>query len=230
MSRPVASVATVGLVLVAALSACGGDGSDDLGVVRTDPFRMTGAFDGETSMLVPCTSTADQIRLEWTPLDLDLTALHADLVPQLQRRELIFLDIFGIAIEDGDDVSFEVLDVFRGGWEDWGCDWRPSVQPLVLAMSGTEPDWSLQVGGDSTVVLSRPEGGATGSWTLLEGSLAAGWEAEGVIEGMPWALEVYEEPCRNAMTGGYTHLVATFSWREQEWTGCGFVGDVAEVS
>lgn len=208
------------------LAACGADGPGGEEVVRTDPFRTTGAYDGETDLLTACGDAAEPIELEWSPTRVDLADLHAELTPKLRPGETIFLDLLGVAIQDGDDVSFEVIDVYRAGWwEEWWCEWQPSVTSPVVVVSGTEPDWQFHVGADSVVVLSRPDGTLEGSWTLLEGSLSSGWAAEGVIDGAPWTFEAFEEPCRNQMSGAYSHLVGSLTWQDQTWAGCGFMGD-----
>lgn len=228
--------AAVFIALIGLTAACAGEqgaemdgrGEADLGVVRTDPFRLTGAFAGDSYLITPCSDGETDLRLERGPEVLDLIGIHEELVPGDFPVETIFVDLFGEAIQDGRDTSFEVIEVYRAGFEDWGCTWVPLESPLRFAASGTEPGWTLHVGADSTVTLSRVEGTREGDVTLLEGSRAAGWEVSGEIEGEAWTLELFEEPCRNAMSGGYSHLVASLTLGGETWTGCGFIGDAEE--
>ena len=200
-----------------------------LGVVRTEPFRMTGAFEGESFLMTPCTDSDATIQLEPGPDVLDLVGLHAEMVPGDVPIEAIFVDLLGEAIQDGDDVSFEVHQVYRAGWEDWGCTWTPLETPLRFAASGTEPGWTLHVGADSTVTWSQIDGSLSGTVTSIEGSLAAGWDVGGLLDGDPWTLELVEEPCRNQMSGGWSHLASALVWRGRSYVGCGFIGDATDA-
>lgn len=194
-------------------------------VVRTDPIRITGAFEGESLIMTPCTDSELQVRLVSAPVVLDLVEIHAELVPALAPVESIFVDMLGEAIEERGEVSFEVLEVYRAGWEDWGCTWQPLVEGLRFAASGTEPDWTLHVATDSTVRLSRIEGMVEGRATTVEGSLAAGWTVSGTVGGSDFSLELEPVPCQNAMSGGWSHLTARATLAGAAREGCGFAGE-----
>lgn len=232
MRRPVAAWSVVTLL---AAGACGGDApgasarADASGVVRSEPLRLTGAFEGESRLLTPCSDPGVTLDVAAAPAVRDLSALHAELVPALAPGEAIFVDVRGVVVQQGEEMSFELREVYRAGWEDWGCDWTPSVQPLRFAAAGSEPDWSIHVGADSTAVYSDLEGSSTGSVQTLAGSLAAGWTASGAIGGEGWTLELFEAPCRNPMSGGWSHLVATLTLGERTRSGCGFIGDATDV-
>jgi len=233
----VTRVVALGVCLSLLTSACEADrvevgeagAEPDLGVVRTDPFRMTGAFEGESYLVTPCTDSEALIRLEPGPEVLDLVVLHADLVPRDMPVESIFVDLFGVAIQDGNDVTFEVQQVYRAGWEEWGCSWVPLEVPLRFAASGTEPEWTFHVGADSTATLARSDSSASGAVSALEGSLAAGWTLMGEVGGEAWTLELVEAPCRTPISGGFSHLSATLTWRGESLSGCGFIGDATDA-
>ncbi len=219
-----------------AMSACSSDGDPEAGAdaptvvegeVRTDPLRFFGAFDGDAYVVVPCTDSEDAIPVVRGPLADELVAFHDELVPRNGPGETIFVDLLGEAVQEGDEVSFDILEVYRAGWEDWGCTWQPLVDELRFAASGTEPGWTVQIAMDSTVVLSRPAGTTDGLMQQLEGSLPAGWTAEGVLGGDAFTLDLRPDPCRNEMSGGYSHMAATFTLADSVWQGCGFAGAAA---
>jgi len=232
MKRPVALVLPLRLLLTTgacaggdAPGAGGGGGASVEGEVRTDPLRIFGAFDGDAYVVIPCTDSEAVTPVVRGPLADELVELHDELVPRNAPGETIFVDLLGEAVQEGDDVSFDILEVYRAGWEDWGCTWQPLVDGLRFAASGTEPGWTLHVAMDSTVVLSRPDGTAEGSLRDVEGTLAAGWTIEGVLGGDAFTLELQPDPCRNAMSGGFSHLTATFGLADSVWRGCGFAGE-----
>lgn len=227
------------LAPIAVLGACADAADDSEGapapeaapvqeVVRTDPIRVTGAFEGGTFYMTPCSDSELEIRLLPGPEVLDLVALHESLVPGDTPIETIFVDVLGEAIEEDDEISFEVLEVYRAGWEDWGCTWQPLVEELRFAAAGTEPGWTLHVATDSTVRLSRVEGTFEGRAASIEGTLAAGWRITGRVGGDDFTLELDAAPCVNQMSGGFSHLEAALTLAGESRRGCGFLGEAVE--
>jgi uncharacterized membrane protein len=197
-------------------------------VVRTDPFRVTGAFEGASFYMTPCSDSELDVRLVPGPEVLDLVGIHGELVPGDTPVETIFVDLLGEAIEERGEISFEVLEVYRAGWEDWGCTWQPLVEDLRFAASGTEPGWTVHVAMDSTVRLSRMDGTVEGRATAIEGTLASGWTISGSVGSEAFTLELDEAPCRNEMSGGWSHLEALLTLEGEERRGCGFIGELVE--
>jgi uncharacterized membrane protein len=223
----------VGTTLLAACSDPPAPGAADRSalpadqVVRTDPIRVTGAFEGESLFMTPCWDSELDVRLARAPVVLDLVAIHQELVPGTAPVESIFVDLLGEAVEERGEISFEVFEVYRAGWEDWGCTWEPLVERLRFAASGTEPDWTLHVAVDSTVRLSRLEGTVEGRATVIEGTLAAGWTVSGSTGADDFTLRLDPIPCRNEMSGGWSHLEAVLTLAGVERRGCGFIGEPA---
>jgi len=217
------------------VGACGGGAepgsgsSATQGEVRSDPLRLFGAFDGDAYVVVPCADSEDALPVVTGPLADELVLLHEELVPGTGPGEAIFVDLLGEAVQEGEDVSFDILEVYRAGWEDWGCTWSPLVQNPRFAASGTEPGWTVHVALDSTVVLSRIDGATNGEMARLEGTLASGWTAEGELGGAAFTLDLQPDACRNRMSGGYSHLTATFTLADSTWQGCGFAGEGAGI-
>ena len=55
-----------------------------------------------------------------------------------------------------------------------------------------------------------------------EGDPVAGWRFTLEVEGAKWDFDVAPEPCRNAMSGGYSHLAVSIVRPDGAWQGCGF--------
>ncbi len=197
-------------------------------VVRTDPFRVTGAFEGETFYMTPCSDGELEVRLVPGPEVLDLVAIHEELVPGDTPVETIFVDLLGEAVEERGEMTFEVLEVYRAGWEDWGCTWQPFVDELRFAASGTEPDWTIHVATDSTVRLSRIDEMVEGWATAIDGTLAAGWTVTGTVGAGEFTLQLEAVACRNEMSGGWSHLEVLLTLDGEERRGCGFIGETME--
>jgi uncharacterized membrane protein len=209
------------LAFVAVL-AVGCGGGEEEQVVRTDPVRVTGAFDGVEYQLFLCTEGDEPIPVVQGPLLYELAEFHAEMIPALAPGETIFVDLLGEAVQEGDEVSFDVLEVYRAGWEDWGCTWAPTLSDAEWAASGTEPFWSVEVSRDSLVVYRPDADELRVAHVGYEGDPVAGWRFTLEVEGEAWDFDVAPEPCRNAMSGGYSHLRVSIRRPDGDWQGCGF--------
>lgn len=221
--RPPGATAAVAAAALLALGI-GACAPEEAAVVRTEPLRVTGAFDGAEYELFLCSEEGEEpIPIVEGPLLYELAELHAELIPALGPGETIFVDLLGEALQQGDDVSFDVLDVYRAGWEDWGCTWRPSLAEAELVGSGTEPYWTVELSADSLVV-TRPDAEEVRvAHAGFEGDVVAGWRFTLEVEGADWSFDFGPEPCRNEMSGGYSHLRVAVTRPEGAWDGCGFV-------
>lgn len=222
------AVTTAVLALIVLPGCAGDEPAEDAAdapveeVVRTDPFRVTGDFEGRSFVMTLCADSEQDVDVVPGPATLDLVTLHGELVPGDMPSETIFVDLLGEAIQDGDDVSFEVLEIYRAEWEGMGCGWEPRIEDVRFVTEGTEPFWSLHVSAD-TALLVEPEGETRGLVESIEGSEAAGWTVVGTIGETPFTLELDAIGCTNSMSGAYRHLEVTFTRDGSDpWRGCGF--------
>ena len=190
------------LALTLAAAACGGGGE-------------SGAGDG----------TAHGI--DFLPEMLELAGLHAELAPGLEPIEGIFVDVLGEMREDAQGPWLNVIGLRRAALEGWGCD--RDERSLVMEASGTEPFWTLTV-EDSVASWRTPEGVKQ---FVHDGPFAmrwGGWELEsrsGADE-PELRAELYQQPCRNAMSGAWSHLSVEVVLAGRTFRGCGFLGPEAE--
>lgn len=157
------------------------------------------------------------------PAAMELVELHAELTPGAEPLEGLFVDVLGEVRDPGDGPWLDALEVRRAAYEGWGCARDESA--LVLEASGTEPFWSLTV-VEGTATWRTPESLETlahdGAFPMPRG----GWMLEGLDAGGEVRLraEFYQEPCRNAMSGAFSHLTALVTQDGTEYRGCAFWG------
>ena len=155
------------------------------------------------------------------PASLLLLELHASLAPGSEPMEGIFVEVLAEIREEDPSSWLDALEVRRAAWEGWGCG-TPDQGALYRA-SGTEPFWSLSV-ADRVATWRTPEGMEQfvhdGPYPMTRGGWAVDGEASG--GGATLRLELHDEPCRDAMSGAYSHLTARASLRGVEYRGCGY--------
>jgi uncharacterized membrane protein len=157
----------------------------------------------------------------------DLVELHASLTPGVEPLEEIFVDVLGELREDGGGAWLDALEVRRAAYEGWGC--RGEAERFLYQASGTEPFWSLTV-EEASASWRTPEGVRRfvheGPYRLPRGGVALDGRDESgaaVLE-----VEFQDEPCRDAMSGAYSHLTVRVRMEGVELRGCGFQGPFAD--
>lgn len=229
------------LALTLAAAACGGRGETGAGAgeaaatgeddpgrrtpTSTEPQRYLGALTMEGGAEITlCDGTPVGVD---GPEMLDLVGLHAELAPGLEPMEGIFVDVLGEMREDAQGPWLNVIGLRRAALEGWGCD--RDERSLVMEASGTEPFWTLTV-EDSVATWRTPDGVKQ---FVHDGPFAmrwGGWELEsrsGTDE-PELRAELYQEPCRNAMSGAWSHLSVEVVLAGRTFRGCGFLGPEAE--
>jgi uncharacterized membrane protein len=164
------------------------------------------------------------------PLAIDLQELHAELAPGVEPFEGIFIDVVANvgpppAVGPGTayDGALIVLLLRRAALEGWNCgDDDPTA---ILGASGTEPFWSLSVTTEGAE-FATPEGRIRldlGELTNDE----EGWVMQGTSpDGGNVFVSLVEIPCRDAMSGAYSHLSAEVQSGGQAFRGCAWLGPV----
>lgn len=166
------------------------------------------------------------------PLALDLLELHAELAPGVEPFEGIFIDVVanvGPPPAVGPGTAYEgaliVLFLRRAALEGWNCgDDDPAV---VVGASGTEPFWALRATADGAE-LATPEG----RMALELGDLTEddeGWLMQGTTpDGGNVFVSLVAVPCRDAMSGAYSHLSAEVQAGGRSLRGCGWLGPASD--
>ena len=166
------------------------------------------------------------------PLALDLQELHYELAPGVEPFEGIFIDVVANvgpppAVGPGTayDGALIVLYLRRAALEGWNCgDVDPTV---IMQASGTEPFWSLNVTTEGAE-FATPEG----RLALDLGELAEddeGWVVQGAgPDGGTVFVSFVPVPCRDAMSGAYSHLSAEVQAGGRTYRGCGWLGPVSD--
>lgn len=229
-TRRGAAVSRLVAVILLAGTGCGGEAPEGAGeatgearveapAARAEPARYLGILTVEGgSEITLCDGGLYPLD---GPASLALLELHASLAPGLEPMEGIFVDVLGELREDGHEPWVYALEVMRAAWEGWGCGTRD--EGVLYRAAGTEPFWSLTV-GDSTATWRTPEGMEQfvhgGPYAMTRG----GWVVEGEVAGGGGALraEFMDEPCRDAMSGAYSHLTAGVSREGREFRGCAY--------
>lgn len=235
--------ASLAAMVMASLLApgCGGDapgaGEDRAGEpaavesemeagAASEPTRYTGAMilDGNPE-LVLC-DTREVLPLDGPALP-DLLELHVGFAPGQEPMEGVFVDILAERREGESGPWLDALEVRRAAWEGWGC--RDAVGTAYFQATGTEPFWALTV-DEGTLHWQTPEGSQQfvhdGPVRMPRG----GWEVEGRGEasGATIRVEFHSEPCRNAMSGAWSHLETQVTLNGTVFRGCGFMGSRGE--
>ena len=225
------------------LSACGGDAdapppagataADSVAAVPTPgPVRTAGVFVlGEgTVEFRPCDG-GEPLWLDG-PLVPDLVELHGELAPGVEPFEGVFVDLVGHlgpgpAMGSGIAYSGSLipLRVRRAAYEGWNCgDDDPAV---VVEVRGTEPFWTLRV-TDQEVDFATPEGRRTLEMGPLSDD-AEGWVLQGTdADGSNVFVSLTPIPCRDAMSGAYSHLSAEVEIGGRRLQGCAYLGPTAD--
>lgn len=233
------------LLLAAFLAGCGGDAAppadapdeaipadEAQGVESRTGVRVAGVLMvGEnTAEFRPCEGGAPL----WLdgPLSADLVALHDELTPGVEPLEGIFLDVvadIGPPPATGPGTAYEgaliVDQVRRAAFEGWNCG--DVDADLVVGAAGTEPFWRLEVGSEAAE-FATPEGTRILEMQPIEQD-PEGWVLQGTD---PDAGNVFVSmitlPCRNAMSGAYSHLTVEVQMGERTLRGCGWLGPSAD--
>jgi uncharacterized membrane protein len=184
----------------------------------TDPARFTGILTVEGGAEITlCDGGAYPVD---GPASLTLLEVHASLAPGAEPMEGIFVDVLGEIRDEARGPWLDALEVRRAAWEGWGCGTRDDG--IIYRASGTEPYWSLSV-ADSVAEWSTPEGLEQfvhdGPYPMTRG----GWALDGETDrGATLRAEFHDEPCRDAMSGAYSHLTAEVSLGGVEYRGCAY--------
>lgn len=162
------------------------------------------------------------------PLALDLQELHYELAPGVEPFEGIFIDVVANvgpppAVGPGTayDGALIVLYLRRAALEGWDCgDVDPTV---VVQASGTEPFWSLNVTTEGAEFATPQGRQAIEFGALTEDD--EGWVMQGTgPDGGNVFVSLVALPCRDAMSGAYSHLSAEVQTGGQTFSGCGWLG------
>lgn len=168
-------------------------------------------------MMSPCRSGERLVVEDQTPGQV-LGRIYRELAQRPGRA--IFVEVAGQRA--GDTVRAERL--LRAYAEGPGC--REDLADVRLRAHGTEPFWHLEVRREA-VLLRRPGPEPVARFP----------EARFEVQGEGYALEtasprsvlrlvVREAVCRDAMSGGYYALSASFSRDGRVFTGCAYWGDL----
>lgn len=188
--------------------------------------RFTGFFTVEDGWrLIPCGD--DPVPVEGPAIP-DLLQVYGELVPD--GEEGMFVDVLGQVREQGGRGWLEAMEIRRAYFEGFGCD---DVVRAQLAASGTEPFWSLEVDVDMAS-WSTPDGtrdfvhdglelSESGSWILDARPAGASSSTEPTLR-----LEAWSDPCRNQMSGAYSHLRVEVTLDGELYRGCAVLGSALE--
>lgn len=166
------------------------------------------------------------------PLALDLQELHAELTPGVEPFEGIFLDVVAnvgpppaVGSGTGYDAALIVLYLRRAALEGFNCG--DVADDVVVQASGTEPFWSLRV-TEQGAEFATPEGRSSLELGPLE-SDEEGWLLQGVgPDGRNVFVTLVAAPCRDAMSGAYSHLTAEVQAGGRTYEGCAFLGPISD--
>lgn len=164
------------------------------------------------------------------PLALDILDLHAAMTPGVEPFEAMFIDVVADvgpppATGSGYPASLIVHELRRAAYEGWDCaDTRADTH---FEASGTEPFWTLAM-TESATTFTTPDAGARPVELGELRMVPEGWAFSG-SDGIR-SIEVLLEDggCHNAMSGAYSHLVATVTLGEQTLVGCGWFGEALD--
>lgn len=234
----------VTLAFAGLLAGCGGAGdappeqaAGEADTARTtvefgSSLRMTGIVmvgEGLTEFL-PC-GDGPELWLDG-PLALDILELHGEMTPGVEPFEGMFIDVVadigpppatGVGV--GYPAALIVGQLRRAAYEGWNCgDIRSEVH---LEASGTEPFWTLSM-TEAGTTFTTPDGGARplelGEVRMVpEGWAISGSDGAGTVE-----VLLEDDGCRNAMSGAYSHLMATVTMGETVLRGCGWFGEALD--
>ena len=166
------------------------------------------------------------------PLAIDLQELHYELAPGVEPFEGIFIDVVANvgpppAVGPGTayDGALIVLYLRRAALEGWNCG---DVDPaMVVQAAGTEPFWSLSIKNEGAE-FATPEGRRTLDMGELQED-EEGWVLQGLgPDGGNVFVSLVAVPCRNAMSGAYSHLSAEVQVGGQTFRGCGWLGALSD--
>ncbi len=166
------------------------------------------------------------------PLAIDLQELHDELTPGVEPFEGIFLDVVANigpppAVGPGIDYGAAAIVLFlrRAALEGFNCG--DVSDDLVVQASGTEPFWSLRVDTQGAE-FATPEGRVA----LDLGPLRAdeeGWLMQGSgPDGGNVFVSLVSMPCRNAMSGAFSHLTVEVQAGGRSYDGCAFLGPTSD--
>lgn len=203
-----------------------GDGASMTGQMEAPISRHLGLFTvADGWVFTPCRGTPVAIDGPAAP---ELLEIYQDFVPEDAAPREIFVDLLGRFRGDGGDW-LDALDLRRVYDEGWACD--GDVAGILLEGSGTEPFWTVLVETDA-VSWSTPGGTEAFEHEGLEWSdrgsrVVAGVQAE---SGRSIEVEAWEEPCRDAMSGAWYHMVMEATLDGRTYTGCAYLGVEVEAA
>lgn len=230
----------LGTLALAALAGCGGEpGGGGTGAVgeagsgrdRGDAYGGAGAAEAPISRhtglftmaegwtFTPCGGSPVAIDGPAAP---ELLDIYRDFVPPGTPDRAIFLDVLGRYRTDGREW-LDALDLRRVYNE--GLDCERDVTGILLEGSGTEPFWNALV-EEEVISWSTPEGVRRFEHDGLEwsdrGSRVTSGEEVGT--GTLLQIEAWEEPCRDAMSGAWYHMVMEATLGGTRYLGCAYLG------
>lgn len=197
-------------------------------VVELTPVtRFQGLFTVEDGWrFVPCGE--DPIPVEGPAIP-DLLEVYDELVPEGAAGMVV--DLLGQVRERDGRGWLEAMEVRRAHFEGFGCD---DLVRARLEASGTEPFWSLAV-DQGTATWTTPRGERRFTHDGLRLDEAGSWRLEARPtpgdEGARPALlvEAWPDPCRNAMSGAYSHLRVEVTLDGELYRGCAVLGAAFEA-
>lgn len=228
---------TAPLLLLLLSAACGGGEppeaapddatgmEEDAAPVEAGPQRLQGilTLEGEPELLL-CDGTPYPVDGPAFP---EMAELHTQLTPGAEPLEGIFVDVLAEVREGERGPWVDALALRRAAFEGWGC--RDRTDGLLYRGSGTEPFWNLVV-EEGRARWETPEGSRSFVHDGVVQMPRGGWELEARAEGGNGGLraEFHSEPCRNAMSGAWSHLAVTVELGGETFQGCAFRGPEAE--
>lgn len=197
-------------------------------VIELTPVsRFTGLFTVEEGWrFIPCGE--EPIPLEGPAIP-DLLAIYDELVPD--GEESMFVDLLGQVRERDGRGWLEAMEVRRAHYEGFGCD---DVVQGQLEASGTEPFWRLTV-EEGTATWNTPGGSRAFVHDGMRLDESGGWVVQGrgadaPAGGQPTLqVEAWPEPCRNQMSGAYSHLQVEVTLDGEVFRGCAVLGAAYEA-
>lgn len=232
------------VVLAGILAGCGGESADTPDTSLDDAMVAAPAIDyvqavrmagvlmlGENSSeFLPC-GDGPELWLDG-PLSLDLIELHDEMTPGVEPFEGIFIDVVADidpppATGPGRVYPGSLIVEFlrRAAFEGWNCG--DVGDDVWFAADGTEPFWSLEV-TEAGAVFTTPDGGAR---ALALGEIRMeeeGWVVPGADPESGVEVRLIDAPCRNAMSGAFSHLMAQVTIGDVVHEGCGWFGPAAD--
>lgn len=237
MIRPGRGATPWVLILVLLPAGCGGGDAEsaDQGQVQVLPLEESPGPEQDLARYVGVLTVEGRpevLLCDRTPLEADgpalmeLLELHAELTPGQEPMEGLFVDVLGRIREDARGRWLDLVEVRRAAWEGWGC--RTDESGVVFRAAGTEPFWTLTV-REETAEWRTPDEVKQFVHAGAYGMPRGGWELDASESGGAAALraEFHQEPCRDAMSGAYSHLSAVVFTGERELRGCAYIGPEA---